>query len=305
MIPLLYCALADTVIDYAPEDMVIIHEWGVIEVHESYLDAKGCPYGYIDEQGYFREYPEVEVTAPVVYFHGSECSGTFSVDVFGGCFTTMIPYPDSISNSSVFGLEGQEVYTAVWQDLKITPDETGEDTITGATEVTRGPAMPDCFAWAVPFWQAVPANRVYYDPAGYSDVFVYYESYMYDPGMFLGEYYNHSGDALVFFAEDGQLTCVKVLVPGEADARGETLSDLEIMTVLCGWGHNRLKSEEISALWNTWKPLLRTRCELEGQTLMLFPLTYEQTEAISRLRFDPVENLLVEVDRLLLGLGPI
>jgi hypothetical protein len=90
------------------------------------------------------------------------------------------------------------------------------------------------------------------------------------------------------------------------DASGESLSDLDIMTELCHWAHNGLKSTEIAALWNTWKPLLRTRCELEGQTLMLFPLSNEQEEMVSQIRFVPTENgLLVNYDRLLLGLGAI
>jgi hypothetical protein len=152
----------------------------------------------------------------------------------------------------------------------------------------------------------VPGNYVNYPAADFEDVFLYYESVMNNAEMFMGDYYNHRGEALIFFPEDGELTCVKVTVPDEADARGETLSDLEIMTELCDWAHNGLKSAEITALWKTWRPLLRTRCELEGQTLMLFPLTVEQEEMVSTIRFVPMQNgLLVSYERLLLGLGAI
>jgi len=303
MVPLLWCALADTGIVNVPSNMVFIHEWGVIEVDEFYLEAEGCPDGWVGEYGYFQDYPENEVTAPVVYFHGAECSGTFSVEIHDGLFTTLLPYPDSVAHAAVPGLPGSDVYTAVWEDLRITKDPPA---ITEETETTRGPYRLDCFSWAVPFWREVPANTVYYPATDFEDVFLYYESTINNPEMFMGDYYNHRGEALVFFSEDGELTCVKVTVPDETDARGETLSDLEIMTELCGWAHNGLKSAEITALWKTWRPLLRTRCELEGQTLMLFPLTVEQEEMVSTLRFVPTENrLLVSYERLLLGLGAI
>ena len=305
MVPLLWCALADTDMVYVPDDMVFIHEWGVIEVNELYLEVEGCPNGYIDEQGYFQYYPLAEVSAPVVYFHGAECTGTFSVEIYDGNFTTLVPYPDSIAYTVVLALLGSEVYTAVWEDIIISKDPRHPDPGSEAAAAARPSYMSDSFSWAVPFWREVPGNYLFYPATGFEDVFLYYESVMNNPEMFMGDYYNYEGEALIFFPEDGELTCVKVTVPDETDARGETLSDLEIMTELCHWAHNGLKSAEITALWKTWKPLLRTRCELEGQTLMLFPLTDEQEERVSQIRFDPRENLLVRFDRLLLGLGAI
>ena len=304
MLPLLFFALTDTSVVQIPSDMVFIHEWGVIEVDEEYLTLRGAPDGWVDELGYVQDYPMADVTAPVVYFHGAECTGTFTVDVYDGYFTMLLPYPDSVANAPSGGPAGTDRYTAVWENLSITApalDEAGE-----STESTRAPSIPDCFSWAVPLWREVPANRVSYPATGYDDVFLYYESGMVDPEMFMGEYYNHSGEALLFFPEDGELTCSRITVPGELDAIGATLSDQEIMDVLCHWADSGLKTEEITALWRTWRPLLATRCELGGETLMLFPLSSEEEEAVSRIRFVPDDGGLdITYERLLLGLGAV
>ncbi len=298
---LLTCILANVLLGEFTDDMIYIHEWGVIEMDEVYLQARGCPEGYIDEYGYIQEYPMAEVTAPVVYFYGADCSGTFSVSIRDGSFTLLLPYPDSLA----CGIDPGIRYTAVWENLTITSREPSADASTEASIVTRGPELEDCFAWAVPFWRMVPANRIHYPSAGYEDVFIYYESGMSNPEMFIGEYYNHVGDALIFFAEDGEMVCVNTNVPFESDAVGETLSDLEIMTVLYSWGNEGMLAEEIAALWQTWEPLLKTRCELENLTLILFPLTDRQENVVSSLSFVPVENILVQYERLLLGLGTI
>ncbi len=298
---LLAFILANVVLGEFTDDMIYIHEWGVIEMDEVYLQARGCPEGYIDEYGYIQEYPMAEVTAPVVYFYGADCSGTFSVRIRDGSFTLLLPYPDSLACETDPGV----LYTAVWENLTIRSVEPPADASTEASFVTRGPELEDCFAWAVPFWRMVPANRIHYPSAGYEDVFIYYESEMSDPSMFIGEYYNHVGEALIFFPEDGEMVCAVAAVPVESDAIGETLSDLEIMTVLYSWGNGGMLAEEIAALWQTWEPLLRTRCELENLTLMLFPLTDRQVSVVSYLSFVPVENILIQYDRLLLGLGTI
>jgi len=293
-------------IDQINQDAVLIHEWGVIEVDEMYLTARGVPDGWLDEDGYFHDYPEAEVTAPVVYFHGAECGGDLSVEISDGYFTTLLPYPMQVNEMPDPEIEGGIVYTAIWEDLIITGGSLSSDALTGATEVTRGPSMADTFSWAVPFWREVPANTVHYQAAGFEDVFIYYESVMNSPEMFMGDSYGHIGEALLFFPEDGKLTCVKAPIQGESDAIGETLSDLEILAELYIWADGGLMTEEIISLWSTWKPLLLTRCELMGQSVMLFPLSDEEEEQVSRLLFVPDDaDIEVQYERLLLGLGSI
>ena len=298
---LLVLVFANVLLAEYTDDMIYIHEWGVIEMDEQFLQVRGCPDGYIDEFGYVQEYPMAEVTAPVVYFYGADCSGTFSVRIPDGSFTLLLPYPDSLA----YDASAEVRYTAVWEHLTITSSEPLGDATTEATSVSRGPEYEDCFSWAVPLWRMVPANRIRYPSAGYDDVFIYYESVMNDPSMFIGDYYNHVGEVLIFSSEDGEMVCEYTTVPVESDAIRDTLSDVEIMAVLYTWGGGGMYAEEIAALWQTWKPLLKTRCEIENLTLMLFPLTERQVSMVSTLSFVPVENILIQFDRLLLGLGAI
>ncbi len=297
---LLVCVLANVLLPEFSDDMIYIHEWGVVELDEFYLPARGCPDGYVDQDGYL-QYPMAEVEAPVVYFYGADCSGTFSVKIHKGSFTLLLPYPDSLAHT----IAPEVSYTAVWENLRITSAESDIDTVTEDTAITAEREQMDSFAWAAPLWRMVPANNIRYPSAGYEDVFIYYESGISDPEMFIGDYYNHTGEALVFFPEDGEMACVQVSVPDEMDAVGETLSDMEIMAMLYSWGDGGMLIEEIAALWQTWKPLLRTRCELENQTIILFPLNDRQDDLVSHLSFEPVENLQVHYERLLLGLGSI
>ena len=295
------CLLANVLLTEYTDNMIHIHEWGVIEMDELYLHARGCPDGYIDDYGYVQDYPMAEVTAPVVYFYGADCSGTFTVKIRDGSFTLLLPYPDSLAHES----EGEECYTAVWENLNVTSSEPVTDATTEATFLNSDSEFENCFSWAVPFWRMVPANNIRYPSAGYEDVFIYYESVMRNPEMFIGEYYNHVGEALIFLPEDGEMVCVKTTVPVESDAIGAPLSDLEIMAVLYSWGGGDMLVEEIAALWQTWKPLLRTRCQHENLTLLLFPLNERQENMVSTLSFVPVENILIQYERLLLGLGTI
>lgn len=303
MIPLMYFALADTVLVDPPTEMVSVHEWGVVELDESQPGVVGIPDGYVDADEYFQEYPEMEVRAPVVWFHGAECTGTFSVELQGGSFTTLIPRPDSIVHLAIPSVEGSDVLIAFWEDLKLVEEQLPIDGMQG-DDLDQGPFQLDCFTYAVPMWREVPANYVLHPGGGYQDRFIYYESGMPLPSELRGYYYNCQGEALLFFAEDGKLACVRADPEGEMEIEGERLSQDEVVSTLCGWGDNAFKSEEILALWRTWRPVLRTRCELEGEEIILFPLTPEQEDAISRISFLPDDpSVQVSYERLFLGLG--
>lgn len=296
MIPLILCINMIASNAVSSEDVVGIHEWGVILLDESYLYARGCPDGYIDEFGYFQEYPSAQVTAPVVYFHGAECRGDLTIVVPNGDFTLTDPSPDTLYQDS------DNSRTGIWKDLVISQDEFTESTV---GSITRAPQWNNCFSWAVPLWRSNPANIVHHPGSEHEDKFIYYESSMADPAMFMGDCYNYSGEALLFFAEDGQMVCVRYSVPMETDATGETLSSMQIMAVLSGWASGELLPEEIRGLWETWEPLLRTRCERENLTMLLFPFNEQQVSMVSRIEFECNRELQVEYSRLLLGLGRI
>ncbi len=303
MIPLLYCALADTVIAYVPDDVVFIHEWGVVELDEGYYEARGAHWGSLDGHGCLIDYYPVGVEAPVVWFHGAECTGTFSVEVTGGDFTTLRPRPDSIALHAVPGLEASETHVAVWEDLQVVDMELPRIDI--EEEIPFEDIYFEDFSWAMPLWREVPGNILIYNSQNFVDSFLYYECSMNGYGMFSGDYYGYTGPALLFVADEEGLACARATIPYATEGWDVPLSDSEILDVFCGWAGNGLKSSEIAALWNTWEPVLRTRCELNGQTVMVFPLSREETESISRIRFVPDRELEVRYDRLFLGLGAI
>ncbi|MBD3370938.1 hypothetical protein GF402_11340 [Candidatus Fermentibacteria bacterium] len=305
MIPFLYFALADTVIVEPPDEMVSVHEWGVIELDESQAGAVGVPDGYVDAEQYYHQGEEMQVRAPVVWFHGAECSGIFSVELRNGCFDELMPNPDSIAHLAIPGVEGSDVVIAFWRDLKLVEEQIPIDGMQGAS-LDGGPFQLDCFTYAVPMWRDVPAHYVLHPGGQYQDRFIYYESSMSLPSALSGEYYNCQGEALVFFADDDKLACVRGDPAAEMDLDGYRLANEDVLSTLCDWGDNQLESEEVLALWRTWRPVLRTRCELEGETVILFPLTPEQEDVVSKIEFVPDEDWVdVRYERLLLGLGTV
>jgi hypothetical protein len=323
MIPLLYCALADTDIVEVPADLVLVHEWGVVELDEGRYDLKGARWGYLDGSDHLIDYIPDEVEAPVIWFHGAACTGTFSVEVTGGVFTELLPYPDSITVHAIPGIEASETQVAVWRDLKIddnmvlempvvVEDETEEARrVSGEwTEYEEEgiPAMSGYyytgFDWAIPLWREVNCNTVHYPAADYKDSFLYYECTFNPYHMFDGDYYGYEGPALLFLWDENELACFKVNTPNDIST-DTALTEDEILAEICSWADGGLKSSEIGALWNTWEPAIRTRCDYYDQTVIVFPLSPEQVEMISRIRFVPDGDFQVRYDRLFLGLGMI
>jgi hypothetical protein len=302
MIPLLYCALADTVVAEIPEDIVFVHEWGVVELDEGYLEATGTPDGYLDPCGYLIEYYPDVAEAPVIWFHGAMCNGDFIVEIPGGDFTFYRPVPDSLDFHAIPGIEASETHVGVWKDIQLRAPYAME--WPAEEEVLEEIPLLEEFEWAYPLWRDVPGNYVIQPSTGFQDRFLYYECSLNGYEMFSGEYYGYTGPALLFRAYDDELLCSMVTVPTNL-SDGEVLTEDEIMAEICDWAGGGLKTSEIKALWYTWMPRLRTRCELDGQTVIVFPLSQEQVESISRLRFVPHNSMQVRYDRLFLGLGAI
>jgi hypothetical protein len=281
-------------------ESVYVHEWGVVEVDEECLDLRGLPDGIVYDFDY---QPDVDVKAPVIWFHGFPCTGTLSVELYDGSFTNLVPRPELLVRPAGPGLPGTDVITAVWEDLTISSEPVDTMLEGCALPLVRGLSNPQNFLNAIPLWRSVPCNSVHYPAADYSDAFIYYESDLHNALMFAGDCYGHEGEALLFAFRDWEFICVAVDVPSDMDMDGERFSDGEIETFINSWCPGLLP-EEVSALWNTWKPTITYRCMFEGETLLLFPLTSEQTESISSIRFEPHSSFIgAQYHRLFLGLG--
>jgi hypothetical protein len=280
---------------------VVLHEWGVVEFGGGELQLLGVPEGFLDDRGIV--YPEpglVQVHAPVIWFHGDFCDGTLTVEISGGRFTKLIPPTDSIISDT--GDDGEAVRRAVWSGLSIREALiTSDDRHGRAHAFTRlyGEAL---FPGSTSLWRSVPANGVVCDTASYRDRFVFYEASVPAGELFDGDCHGCEGEALLFSGPEGDLACVKVDVPFSAGCSGTLLSEEDILRTMRSWRPGLLE-EEVDALWITWEPLIRSRCIFGGESLLLFPLTGEQTESISRIGFTPDgSGTSVGYERLFVGL---
>jgi len=308
MIPFFFFAVTDTVAVPIDMDVVYLHEWGVIEFDEAVPAAVGAQWGYLNDQGMLEPYYEYEVEAPVIWFHGAECTGTLYVEAYDGYFSAYLPYPDSIVQEDEERIANPESYQgqiSIWRNVNLSwniPEM--EESLPVAYE-------PEGFSWATPFWREVPANYVAVPGEAYLDRFIYYEctfntsSDLFRDCMSAGSVYGYTGEALVFQEENGELAAHPANVDGSVQILNEILPQDEILEVICGWSGNRLKSQEIEALYQTWEPSINNRCINLGMTTILFPLSDEQTESISSIRFEPEYGNPVEYARLFLGLGEV
>lgn len=191
------------------------------------------------------------------------------------------------------------------------------------------------FGWAMGIWRDVPSLDLYSaDDGEYLSNFLYYEagvpiwdapSDIYDPKVLAG-YYSPEGLLITTGTEPRVEQIQLIPLPDGADAPpGEALqlSDEEIAEVLCGWAGGNLKSQEITALWQTWKPffvypnsdgdfLVDDEMALDmpydrrgsEETWILFPLPWDVVEGISTIHLDVHDSIDREItyNRLFLGL---
>ena len=306
MMPFLYFAIADTVIAPVDPGMVFVHEWGVVELDLAFPEALGSRWGYLGGDGMLDPWTEYEVEAPVVWFHGAECTGTLKIEARQGYFTTLYPYPDSLFRVEEERMmsPGNGGQTAVWRGVTVSREMPElEESLPVAGEMGG-------FAWAVPFWREVDANYVSIPGSSFLDSFIYYECTAGDiPGLDhecseRPMTYGYTGEALLFTPSGEDISASLVQVDEGLEILSRDLAGPEMMAVICGWG-GELKSHELQVLWRTWEPAIRTRCLRGGERVLVFPLTPEQTGSVSTLEFKPDDGRDVSYVRLFLGLGSI
>lgn len=314
MFPLLFPFLTDTVIapPYDYQD-IFVNEWGVVVYTSEGTTLAGAP----DENGdvYFgREvYGPLLVDAPVIWIHGAFFTeATLTVRANQGWLSTI--YPDARTEA------GEDMpVTASW-DISAPPP----------TPMTARPEPPDAegvpFAWAMDLWRAVPSRDLYSERTGeYLGNFLYYEAGIpywqppddaWDP-MLLAGHYATDGLRITTGATPVVERVRLVPLPGGSGGEGERnpLEDDEVLSIICGWAGGNLKSQEIDALWGTWKPFFQTDeptdrlSDSEGspgsdEVWILFPLPPAEVEKISsiELQFSSRIPGVVTYNRLFLGL---
>ena len=312
MIPLLFPFLADTVIAPPPDfEDIFVNEWGVVVFTSEGTTVAGAP----GENGtlFFGRAPygELMVDAPVIWIHGAFFNnGTFTVRANQGELTAI--YPEGFTTD-----DENFSRVATWNISAPPPIPFLE-----RPDPPESEGVP--FAWAMPFWRDVPSRDLFLtDTDEYLGNFLYYEAgiflwqppdQIYDAGSLAGYY---SPEGLSVTTGDEPLVQRIQLVPlpdGSGGNRiGEPLDDQEVCEVICDWAGGNLKSQEIEALWNTWKPFFRTEaiCDEiamdrrgQGERWILFPLPWDEVERISSIHLE-IENWqggTIQYNRLFLGL---
>jgi hypothetical protein len=314
MIPLMLSLLVDTVAVDPYYDTVRDHEWGVIQMDYGFYEAVGAEWCYPDENGNYRYGEMMIVDAPVVWFHGPGFSGSFAVDVMKGSFTTVYPEPDVIEQIPPVLESLLPTERATWSGLEFT--RSGLDDERVVDRISSMGCEMENFAWAAPWWREVPSLAVSRESDGWSDRFIYYEcttaSLHPDGEAIRGNISDICrGPGLLFSYSQAECTFMveKVMIedvlanPRSYPQGNDDWQVTDIVTAeLCRWAESNMKSEELEALWKTWKPVILDRCDMFDENILLFPLTDEVVESISRLTLTTDEGFFVEYHRLFLGL---
>jgi hypothetical protein len=309
-LPFLLPVLVDTVPWNPDQDLIRVHELGVVVFDEGAIEAAGAPdYALLEEL-----YPPVEVTAPILWFHGASFSGDFIVETPGGRVTVAYPQPtrqlpgDLVESAPL--PPGDPIRAVVWEDISVAP-------VGQFDSLSQSPCPDELpFGWAVPYWRSVPANDVAAGDESWRERFLYYESTAghYFHGLMeeagadsfdIQDYYKGAG--MVLMRGAGGIVAATVDLDPEGPVvtilPGAVYSAATMLEVFCVWGEGSLKSEELSALWTSWEGLLLESLWSEGGCWLLFPLPEEMVEGFSNLRLEPDQSwLTVEYNRLLLGL---
>ncbi|MCK5842540.1 MAG: hypothetical protein KAH31_10255, partial [Candidatus Sabulitectum sp.] len=313
--PLLFPFIVDTVIapplDYTD---LFVNEWGVVVFTSEGTTIAGAP----DENGnvyYGRQvFGELLVDAPVIWIHGAFFEdATLTVKAVQGTLTALFPDPDATLNNG-----NDRPVVASWNISAPPPLPRRE-----RPEPIIPPDTP--FGWAMGFWRGVPSLDLFSAESGeYMANFLYYEAgipyWELPDGIFeakiLAGHYAPDG-LLITAGHDPQVERIQLipLPDGSGIPAGMAghLSDEEACDIICDWAGGNLKSEEITALWQTWEPFFETLSIDDEYALdrrgsdeqwILFPLPWDVVEEISTIRLDVHDSVErnITYNRLFLGL---
>jgi len=315
MLALLFAALADTVIVPVNAEMVLVHEWGVVEIEAYTSLASGAPAGPELPLYYDIDYC---VEAPVVWFHGADFTGQLTVTSPQGHLTVTYPEPDMVETdltgmptSAVWMFEGRSVLLP--EEMSVLVEgipQIEEETL---PEGERSPEMPQThFDWAMDIWRTSPSLILTGSVNDWKEGFIYYESQVDDlfgspPDGADIDWLVRDLDipAMIFLSgpEAYSLMCPAQIsgdLPSPPEEDYMPYNRSALLEMLCSWGGGGFKSEEIAALVDTWERKLTT--VPYGQTVVLFPIPGSYYDAISTLSLDTDQGFEVSYKRLFLGL---
>lgn len=274
--------------------MIAVHEWGVITFDgcEAVLgtspDAVSDPYA---DPGY----PVVE-RAPVVYFHGPEFSGRFTVEVPNGSIIETWPFPSLQDEHGCTWV----ITRAGWQEL----------------DSVNTPLVDRVGGWRAAPWREPQTMTLVFEGPAY-EKFVYYEAGFSDLSVFpitvrdgrlsIREGCGDIPVALVIPSAEGPLvtltTASRAASPLRSFCNALVSGPADLHEVLMQWSVGVVDLEEVDALWATWRDWLLdagSREAGQGEALLIYLLPAEDAEALSVLNLETDQAFDVRYGRYLL-----
>ncbi|MEA3266287.1 MAG: hypothetical protein U9P42_05020, partial [Candidatus Fermentibacteria bacterium] len=296
---------------------IFVNEWGVVVFTNEGTTIAGAP----DENGnlyYGKEvFGDPEVDAPVIWIHGAFFEdATLTVKAVQGSLTALFPDPDVTLNN-----DNDRPISASWNISAPQPPSP----LLGIERPELIIPQDTPFGWAMGFWGDVPSHDLFSAQNGdYMANFLYYEAAIpywgptddiFDAKILAGFY---APDGLLITAGyDPQVERIQLIpLPDGAGIPASMqghLSDEEVCDIICDWAGGNLKSEEITALWQTWEPFFKTmRVDDEyaldrsgsNEQWILFPLPWDVVEQISTIHLEVHDSVEIDItyNRLFLGL---
>jgi len=305
MLPLMFVALADTVIA-SPADLntVYVHEWGAVTFAEETVIGAVPPSDTFENFTTHNDWDEPISRAPVVYFYGDFFQGTFTVTVPSGTFIETWPVPEKL-----IAIAPLQLYNSSRAEWTISGTSWGEPDATDISavrdELNFSPDIIDIWRW--------PASFLLEFADGTSEKFIYYEcaltpqnSYDFYPAILTDEGTvldpEYHGELMRFIKLDGEV--VLNPIAGRYGTRRELQQATEygdVHETLCSWAGGTMKSDEINAMWSTWEDWIYNG-SWSGNTLVLFPLPEETVERMSSITLKTSEEHEIEYSRFYVGI---
>lgn len=275
--------------------VIDVHEWGVITFDGCEAVLGTAPQALSDTV-FDPGYPVVD-RAPVVYFHGPEFSGRFTVDVPNGSIIDAWPFPSLRDENGCTWV----ITRAGWQEL----------------DSVNTPLVDRVGGWRAAPWRAPQTMTLVFEGPAY-EKFVYYEAGFSDLSAFpitvrdgrlsIREGCGDIPVALVVPSAEGPLVTVttasRASSPIRALNNALVSGPADLHEVLMQWSVDVVDIEEVDALWATWRDWFLNAGSREaagsGGALLIYLLPAEDAEALSVLGLETDQAFDVRYGRYLL-----
>ncbi len=306
MIFLLICALLGSGQGSTDDQNIRIHEWAVLDLDCIDIFASGIN-PFVDVQIKHEDLC-IPVTS-MVWFHGPDFNGSMNLSLTDATLIMSSPEPDTVT----------PIDPARALDFYFTTEIAFySELFFSSTQPVGTPSEPlngnNGFSWTESYWRDVPSLWISQEDTNWMNSFFTYDINIsalrwclwiesLDEDSLLVVY---DGSGLLLGIQDDELSARPVTIWKGFEPSGESCSREETMEILNSWTGNQLLQEEIEALWLTWEPLIRSRCELQERDILLFPMNASgSAQYLSRINLRPSQDYDFRIYKLFLGMKAV